>query len=83
MRRLFGGVRLSRVNTALLMAGMAPWDTAAGVIIAREAGARVVDLNGNAHSTEPKETIAVSPGLIDELFKILQVSTTESVNSHT
>ena len=59
------------------------WDTAAGVIIAREAGARVVDLNGNAHSTESKETTAVSPGLADELLKILQVSTAESVNSHT
>ena len=58
-----------------------PWDTAAGVIIAREAGALVIDLNGNAHSTESKETIAVSPGLADELLKILRASIGESVSS--
>ncbi|MCA2187372.1 inositol monophosphatase family protein [Nonomuraea cavernae] len=27
-----------------------PWDTAAGVIIAREAGATVVDLDGSPHN---------------------------------
>ena len=77
-----GWVADGRLDASVTLSNK-PWDTAAGVIIAREAGARVVDLNGNAHSTESKETIAVSPGLADEQLKILQASTAESVNSHT
>lgn len=53
-----------------------PWDTAAGVAVAREAGARVVDLCGQEHSMEAQATVAVSPALLDQLLGILCVSVT-------
>nr|WP_228823461.1 inositol monophosphatase family protein [Nocardia blacklockiae] len=36
------------------------WDTAAGVVIARESGAAVVDLDGSPHNLDSHSTIAVS-----------------------
>jgi myo-inositol-1(or 4)-monophosphatase len=53
---------------ASIMLSNNPWDTAAGVVIAREAGAQVVDMDGNAHSAESKATIAASPVLLDALL---------------
>ncbi len=35
-----------------------PWDTAAGVIIAREAGAKVTDQDGTDHTFKSTATIA-------------------------
>ncbi|MFD8034669.1 inositol monophosphatase family protein [Streptomyces sp. NPDC059717] len=49
-----------------------PWDMAAGVAIAREAGAVVMDLDGSAHSLRSTATIAVAPGLKDEVLQLLQ-----------
>jgi myo-inositol-1(or 4)-monophosphatase len=49
-----------------------PWDIAAGVIIAREAGARVVDIDGSDHGLHSANTIAATPGLIDEVRRIVQ-----------
>ena len=48
-----------------------PWDVAAGVILAREAGAAVVDQDGSTHTTDSAATIAASPGIRDELLAIL------------
>jgi myo-inositol-1(or 4)-monophosphatase len=48
-----------------------PWDTVAGVVIAREAGARVVDIDGDPHSLRARATIAASPGLLDQVLAIL------------
>jgi myo-inositol-1(or 4)-monophosphatase len=48
-----------------------PWDTAAGVLIAREAGARVVDAKGDRHDVYSKETIAAGPQLIDEILGLV------------
>lgn len=39
------------------------WDVAAGVAIAREAGASVIDLDGTPHTPSSRATIAVTPGL--------------------
>jgi len=49
-----------------------PWDTAAGVLIAREAGALVVDANGNDHTFESLETVAVTPSVAMRLLPLLR-----------
>lgn len=47
------------------------WDVAAGVVLAREAGATVTDQDGSPHTTESAVTIAASPGIRDELLALL------------
>jgi myo-inositol-1(or 4)-monophosphatase len=51
-----------------------PWDTAAGVLIAREAGALVLDADGTQHSQGARATVAVSPGIRDEIIDLLKAS---------
>ncbi len=53
---------------ACIMLGNKPWDTSAGVLIAREAGARVLDLHGANHTMDSSSTIAVTPTLEHELM---------------
>jgi myo-inositol-1(or 4)-monophosphatase len=48
---------------ACIMLGNKPWDTSAGVLIAREAGARMLDHDGSEHSQHSDSTIAVAPAL--------------------
>lgn len=48
-----------------------PWDTAAGVLIAREAGALVLDAGGGAHTPESRATIAVTPALRDPILDLV------------
>ncbi|MFF1480509.1 inositol monophosphatase family protein [Streptomyces sp. NPDC058301] len=48
-----------------------PWDMVAGVAIAREAGADVVDINGTAHDLRSAATIAVTPGLRDPVLGLV------------
>jgi myo-inositol-1(or 4)-monophosphatase len=43
----------------------------AGVKLAREAGAVVLDTNGRQHTTDSSATVAMSPGLMDQLRPIL------------
>ena len=47
------------------------WDIGAGVIIAREAGAVVFDIDGTEHTTESSTTIASAPGLKDHLLRLV------------
>jgi myo-inositol-1(or 4)-monophosphatase len=56
---------------ATIMLSNHPWDTAAGVVIAREAGALVIDLDGSPHTSQSKATIAVAPALEDEILRLL------------
>ncbi|MFD1050819.1 hypothetical protein ACFQ1S_37440, partial [Kibdelosporangium lantanae] len=42
-------------------------EPAAGVLIAREAGAVVCDADGKSHSFTSKETIAICPGIASNL----------------
>ncbi|WBB63665.1 inositol monophosphatase [Streptomyces sp. WMMC500] len=49
-----------------------PWDTSAGVVIAREAGARVVSASGSAHDIDSGETIAVTPGLLHQIIPLVR-----------
>jgi myo-inositol-1(or 4)-monophosphatase len=53
---------------ACIMLGNKPWDTSAGVLIAREAGARVLDLHGANHAMDSSATIAVTSSLEHELM---------------
>lgn len=53
-----------------------PWDTSAGVVIAREAGAYVVSASGAPHDIDSGETIAVTPGLLSEILPLIQESST-------
>lgn len=56
---------------ALVMFSNRPWDTCAGVVIAREAGARVVDRRGGEHSLASGETIAGSAALLSHLLPVI------------
>jgi myo-inositol-1(or 4)-monophosphatase len=62
---------------ACIMLGNKPWDTSAGVLIAREAGARVVDQDGSEHSPQSLFTIAVTPTLEAELMAAVQATLAE------
>lgn len=48
-----------------------PWDTAAGVLLAREAGATVVDSVGADHTIHSDTTIAAAPPLIDAVVGLV------------
>jgi myo-inositol-1(or 4)-monophosphatase len=47
------------------------WDTAAGVLIAREAGAMVVDRSGATHGFRSTETIATMPAIAGALLGLV------------
>jgi myo-inositol-1(or 4)-monophosphatase len=59
-----------RIDAAIMLSNN-PWDTAAGVIIAREAGATVIDLDGSPHSMTAQATIAASPKLVADLVELI------------
>lgn len=59
-----------------------PWDTAAGVVIAREAGAVVVDLDGTDHTFDSSATIAAAPGVARELVTLLQRARADSARPY-
>ncbi|TDD23462.1 inositol monophosphatase [Actinomadura sp. KC06] len=49
-----------------------PWDMAAGVIIAREAGARVTDQDGTDHTLASTATVATTPALSDDIASLIK-----------
>jgi myo-inositol-1(or 4)-monophosphatase len=51
------------------------WDVAAGVIIAREAGAVLVDHDGSQHTTGSAATIGAAPALVPELLSLIHDAT--------
>lgn len=57
---------------ASIMLANKPWDTIAGVLLAREAGALVVDQRGRTHTLRSTSTVAVGPGLRDQLVRLLE-----------
>ena len=63
------------------MLGNKPWDTSAGVLVAREAGARILDLHGANHVTNSSTTIAVSPSLEHELMTAVRAALTNTAGS--
>ncbi len=50
-----------------------PWDTAAGWLIAEEAGARVTDFSGNPYDLNQKEIMATNSHIHDELQSTLEI----------
>lgn len=57
---------------ATIMLSNKPWDTAAGVAIAREAGAHVMDTDGTDHTLTSTATIASTPLLADAVTQLVQ-----------
>lgn len=62
-----------RLDAAIILANL-PWDTMAGVLLVREAGGVVVDLDDSEHTTDSAATIAVCHGLRTEVLAILRES---------
>jgi len=62
-------VACGRLDAAVLPSNK-PWDTAAGVLIAREAGAVVLDSTGAQHGRHSPNTLAMAPHLVDALLSI-------------
>jgi myo-inositol-1(or 4)-monophosphatase len=55
---------------ACIILGSHPWDIAAGVIIAIEAGARIVDLGGTTHTLRGRATVATTPRLLADIARL-------------
>jgi myo-inositol-1(or 4)-monophosphatase len=49
-----------------------PWDTSAGVLIAREAGVLVLDVDGSQHTFNSSGTVAIAAPLADDLLAIVR-----------
>lgn len=59
-----------RIDAAVTLSNK-PWDTTAGVVIAREAGVRMVDLHGAEHSLESAVTVGAGDRLLADLLGLL------------
>ena len=69
-----------RLDAAIMLANK-PWDTAAGVLLAREAGAAVVDIDGSPHPFDSTATIAGPDALISQLLPLIQATETNMLDS--
>jgi myo-inositol-1(or 4)-monophosphatase len=76
--RMFGSeavdlcwVAAGRLDASIMLSNK-PWDTAAGTIIAREAGAAVIDASGNPHTMRSTATIACSPALVNDILELIR-----------
>lgn len=75
--RMFGSVAIdlayvaSGIIDAAITLDNKPWDVAAGVLIAREAGALVLDTDGTPHSPRANATVAVTPTLREQVMPLL------------
>lgn len=78
--RMFGSAALDLAWVAegrtdgTIILGAKTWDSAAGAIIAREAGAVVIDGTGNHHTPASADTIAAGPHLTGPLFAMVRDS---------
>ncbi|WP_324617660.1 inositol monophosphatase family protein, partial [Mycobacteroides abscessus] len=82
--RMFGAATLDlafvaegATDAAIIMSNK-PWDTAAGTLLAAEAGATVTDAHGNPHTNQSTATIATTPGIASQLATIIENSATTS-----
>lgn len=57
---------------ACVMMSNKPWDTAAGTLIAREAGAQLTDARGNPHTHSSASTIVTAPGIAEQLATVIR-----------
>ena len=51
-----------------------PWDTAAGALIAREAGATITDFSGNDYRHDKDELLASNGRIHAEMISLLQTA---------
>jgi myo-inositol-1(or 4)-monophosphatase len=63
-------VAQGRLDASIILSNH-PWDTAAGVLLVREAGGYTLDADGSDHTADSAATISVAPGLRDEVMSIL------------
>jgi myo-inositol-1(or 4)-monophosphatase len=75
--RMFGSAAIDlawlaagRIDASVTLSNH-PWDVAAGVIIAREAGAEVLDHDGTEHTIDSAATIAAAPGIRDDVLHLV------------
>jgi myo-inositol-1(or 4)-monophosphatase len=59
---------------ASILFGNRTWDTASGAIIAREAGALLLDADGSPHSTRARCTLAITPALAKTLLSMMDIA---------
>ncbi|WIM86802.1 inositol monophosphatase family protein [Candidatus Mycobacterium wuenschmannii] len=59
---------------ACVMMSNKPWDTAAGALLAREAGALLSDAHGNPHTHQSDSIVAATPAIIDDLTAVIGVA---------
>lgn len=78
--RMFGSAALDlvwvaegRIDACVLLSNK-PWDTAAGVLIAREGGAVVTDSNGEQHSLTAAHTIAAASSISAPLLELVRAA---------
>lgn len=57
---------------AVVMMSNKPWDTAAGVAIAREAGASILDKDGSPHALDSATTIGAGANIVRELLDLIR-----------
>ena len=50
-----------------------PWDTAAGILIAREAGAVITDFSNHTYSLDKSELLATNGRIHDEMLLLLEI----------
>ncbi|WP_250031999.1 inositol monophosphatase family protein [Paractinoplanes maris] len=56
---------------AVVMLANKPWDTSAGVVIAREAGALTVDRDGAPHSLDARATVAANSHILPSILALI------------
>jgi myo-inositol-1(or 4)-monophosphatase len=78
--RMFGSAAIDlawlaegRIDASVTLSNH-PWDVAAGVIVAREAGADVLDHDGTEHTIASAATIAAAPGVRDAILDLVRAA---------
>ncbi len=59
---------------ACVMMSNKPWDTAAGTLLAREAGAQLSDAHGDPHTHRSGSTVAAAPAIARELAGVIEAT---------
>ncbi|SKU49540.1 inositol-1-monophosphatase [Mycobacteroides abscessus subsp. massiliense] len=78
--RMFGAATLDLafvaegVTDACIIMSNKPWDTAAGTLLAAEAGASVTDAHGNNHNHLSTSTVAAAPRIASQLASIIETT---------
>jgi myo-inositol-1(or 4)-monophosphatase len=59
-----------RVGATIMLSNL-PWDVSGGVLLVREAGGVVVDLDGTQHTPASRGTLACARGLLQPLLDLI------------